>query len=132
MIISSPTIASQATFATDVSAVALEGINANPKPRISRNGRNQDGQVIAAYPLPNFDSPMTAGVSAPGQQEIVFQPPIIANQPMMASQVPAVETNSAANPMIAGVPPLIPQSDPAHLQEWTPETTASTPVVDPH
>jgi len=132
MIVSSPMV-SQATYATDVQAI--EGISANPKPRISRKGRSQDGQVIAAYPLPNFDSPTSTGLAAgptPGQQEIVFQPPVIASQPMMASQLPATDTSYSPNPQIAGVPPLIPQADPAHLQESFPEATASIPVVEPH
>jgi Tfp pilus assembly protein PilF len=134
MMMTSPGMATNAPFGTDTQVIALEGVNSNPQPRVSRRGRGQqDGTVITAYPLPSFDSPMMAGLPAgmtPGQPEIVFQQPIIAAQPMMAPQM--AESTYASNPMVASAPPLIPQFDPAHSQEPSPEMTALTPVVDPH
>ncbi len=127
------------TYGPDTQVIALEDVNSNPRPRVSRRGKNQDGQVIAAYPLPNFDSPAMAGLpsgSTAGQPEIVFQQPIVSNQPMTAAQpmmaAPMAQSNNSATPWVASAPPLIPQADPAHSQEATPEMTASIPVVEPH
>ena len=131
---SSPVMASYAPFGTDPQAVALENVQANPRPRVSRRGRNpQDGSVLTAYPLPNFDSPTMANMPAgsiPGQPTMVFQQPIIATEPVSVPQMS--NTTYSTSPMVAGVPPLIPQADPAHSMEASPEMTASTPIVDPH
>ena len=131
---SSPTMASSVPFGTDAQAIALEDPRSNPPPRIGRNGRvNEDGQVITAYPLPNFDSPVMAGLangSIAGQPAMAFQPPVIAADPVTAPQI--VSSTNSPNPTIASGPPLIPQADPANWTATPAEMTASMPVVDPH
>lgn len=144
-----PMMASSSPFGNDPQVLALEDLNANPAPRISRRGRNaNDGTVIAAYPLPNFDAPAVAswvpagtmpastmaGIS-PGmmveQQPMSFQQPIVASEQVVTPRV--VESTYASSPVMASGPPLIPQADPAHGGEYASEMTASTPlVVDPH
>ena len=134
MMTSTPTMASAMPFGSDAQAIALEDPRSNPQPRISRRGRgNEDGQVIAAYPLPNFDSPTMAGLpngSIAGQPAMAFQSPIIAADPMMAPQM--VSSPISPNPTIASGPPLIPQADPGTWTATPAEMTASMPVVDPH
>ena len=133
IITSSPTMASTGPFGSDAQAVVLEDPRSNPRPRVGRNGRiEEDGQVIAAYPLPNFDSPTMAGLpngSIAGQPAMAFQPPVIADT-MTASQI--VSSTNSPNPTIASGPPLIPQADPTNWTATPVEMTASMPVVDPH
>ena len=134
MMMSTPMMTQSFPAGLDSQALVLEDVHANPKPRVSRRGRSsQDGQVIAAYPLPNFDSPNLAGMPAgtvAGPTGMVFQQPTIASDPMSAPQV--VDSSYSPTPMMAGVPPLIPQADPAHSSDGSGEMTASTPVVDPY
>ena len=134
-ITSSPTMASTGLFGSDAQAIVLEDPRSNPRPRVGRNGRiTEDGQVIAAYPLPNFDSPTTMAALPNGsivaQPATAFQQPAVAADPMMAQQL--VSSTNSPNPTIASGPPLLPQADPATWTATPAEMTASTPVVDPH
>ena len=131
---SSPSMAVADPYSSDPQAVAFEDVNANPRSRARRRGRGQqDGQVVAAYPLPNFDSPELVGMpagSVPGQTSQVFLPPIVTNEPTAMPQMS--EMTSSPIPVMASGPPLIPQADPAHSVDAGSEMTASIPVVDPH
>ena len=132
---SSPTMASTGLFGSDSQAIVLEDPRSNPRPRVGRNGRvSEDGQVIAAYPLPNFDSPTTMAAlpngSIAGQPATAFQQPVVAADTMMAPQM--VSSTNSPNPTIASGPPLLPQADPATWTATPAEMTASMPVVDPH
>ena len=131
---SSPSMAVADPYSSDPQAVAFEDVNANPRSRARRRGRGQqDGQVVAAYPLPNFDSPELVGMpagSVPGQTSQVFLPPIVTNEPTAMPPMP--DMTSSPIPVMASGPPLIPQADPAHSVDGGSEMTASIPFVDPH
>ena len=121
---------------TPYNMIALEDLNSNPQPRRLRRLRRGDenGSMMAAYPLPNFDAPTTAWMPAgtiPGQSNIAFQAPEIGNETVFAPQI--VGTGVSSSPMMASGPPMLPQTDPAHaMDSSTVEMTASVPVVDPH
>jgi Tfp pilus assembly protein PilF len=127
-----PTTAASGPFGSDSQAMMLEGLQSNPPPRVSRKG-SPEGAMMTAYPLPNFDAPTIAGVpisTASAPQSIVFQQPIVGNEQTMTTQ--NVDSIYSSAPMTAGVPPLVPQADPAHSAEAMTEVSAAMPVVDPH
>ena len=129
----SPSMGSMSLYGNEQQAIALEDLPSNPKPRrVSRRGI-QDGSIIAAYPLPNFDSPTSAWAPTgtySSQPMTAFQSPDITGQPMAAPQM--ADSGYSPTPIAASGPILIPQADPAHFPGSAPELTASLPVVDPH
>jgi hypothetical protein len=134
-IINSQMMASGVPFGTDPQAIALEDVSSNPRPRrINRRGRVQEnGSVIAAYPLPDFNGPATAWVpsgSIPGQPGMAFQPPEMGTETTLLPQM--VDGSYDQSPSMANNPTLLPPADPAHFGESSPEMTASMPLVDPH
>ncbi|WP_397568241.1 tetratricopeptide repeat protein [Schlesneria sp. T3-172] len=134
---SSPSMVVNERFTSDVQALTYEDGDQPQRSRSRRRGRGQqDGQVIAAYPLPNFDSPEFPGVPATtvvsGQSNEVFLPPVVTSDPNAMPQMPVPDMSTTQLPLPGNAPPLIPQADPAHAMEPVPEMTAAIPVVDPH
>lgn len=119
---------SDAPFGSDPQAIALEDPRFNPQPRKKRRRFDRDNDpMVATYPLPDFNSPMSAWKpTAPlvGQPSMAYQSADITADPIMVSQMggnPYLPT-----PLNASLPAV----DPAHL--GSADMTASLPVVDPH
>lgn len=130
MLMPQPMMASQVPYTAEPQVTMLETVQANPRARANRRNRNPaETTVVAAYPLSNYDvttAPVTA-IDPSNGQSIVFQPPVVADQTVAA---PVATSNYQPTTIAAGVPPLVPQADPAH--SGAADMTAGVPVVDPH
>lgn len=100
-----------APFGSDPQAAALEDLKSNPKPRTKhrRHEREKDN-VIATYPLPDFNAPLTSWKPAtPGQPAMAYQTADIMEAPISVSQM---SDNPYSTPRLNSGIPL---ADPAHF-----------------
>lgn len=149
MIPASTDTAMAVPFGGDPQFAALEDLRANPAPRLHRRIRGRDVEpTIASYPLPNFGTNASSSPSMVGwvpagsvgsQQSLAFHPSNSVTDQYMTSQAaiqqisPPQMAESVSTPYVSNTPgSLVPQADPAHFWQSTPQMTAEVPTVDPH
>lgn len=119
---------SDVPFGSDPQAMTLEDPRFNPPAKTKRRRHHRENDpVVAAYPLPDFNAPLSAWqptVAAPGQPTMAYQSIDISADPIVASRMG--DNPYSPTRLNDGVP----QADPAHF--GAPDMTASLPVVDPH